>query len=291
MWKLISTPKTYRVTKKLATEFATMDPCPRDRPLSERRCEVYRKVAAAHGFRPVLWAKANVIETGGEYRVNGKHTSTVFAGLDPMPELYATIEHYSCDTLEDLARLYSTYDSKIQSRSVADINRSFVSCIEELNDLSMKTVNKVISGISYNKFGEKSSSMQPMDRAEEIFDNIKFALWVDRIFGANSELSYLLRVPVVAAMHATFNKSMIDATVFWQAVRDETGEKPGLPDRKIARFLLTHRSRRASREAPKKEHVADRAFYVKCLHAWNAWRRKETSNLNYYADSPVPTVI
>jgi hypothetical protein len=31
-------------------------------------------------------------------------------------------------------------------------------------------------------------------------------------------------------------------------------------------------------------------MYVKCLHAWNAWRRGEATSLQYYAKAPLPDV-
>ncbi len=134
-WKLISKPQTVRVTKKIAKEFAEMDPAPHDRPLSERRLQVYQRIFTDGGFRPCTWAKAICEETNGIYRVNGKHTSTFLSGLETLPEYYVTIEDYQCDTLEDVARLYATFDSKMQSRTASDINMSFAATIPELREL------------------------------------------------------------------------------------------------------------------------------------------------------------
>jgi hypothetical protein len=36
--------------------------------------------------------------------------------------------------------------------------------------------------------------------------------------------------------------------------------------------------------------VSDREFYVKCLHAWNAWRRGEETSMPYYPDKPAPAI-
>ena len=43
-WKLIDRPKTLKVTKTLAKQFCEMEPAPHDRPLSERRLQVYQKL-------------------------------------------------------------------------------------------------------------------------------------------------------------------------------------------------------------------------------------------------------
>src|SRR5262252_2702873 len=105
-WKLIGKPQTVKVTRKLAQEYATMDPPPHERPLSERRLAVYEKLIRQGHFRPVIWATARCKETHGTYRVNGQHTSTLLSGLEDIPEFWAVIERYQCDTLEDVAKLY-----------------------------------------------------------------------------------------------------------------------------------------------------------------------------------------
>lgn len=112
-WQLDGIPKTYKVTPKLATEFAEMEAVNIDRPLSERRLQVYERQVHSGGFRPVTWAKAYCTETDAIYRVNGKHTSTLFSRLpkELLNDLHVIIEEYICDTLGDVANLYSTFDS------------------------------------------------------------------------------------------------------------------------------------------------------------------------------------
>ncbi len=66
--------------------------------------------------------------------------------MHPLPsELYAVVEVFECDTLDDVARLYSTYDSKLQSRNVGDINRSFASCVPQLAEVDATTINNCVS--------------------------------------------------------------------------------------------------------------------------------------------------
>jgi hypothetical protein len=90
-------------------------------------------------------------------------------------------------------------------------------------------------------------------------------------------------------MFATWQKAKQAATDFWTSVRDETGPSPTTPDRRLARYLLTVGLDRG-KGALGVRKAQPREFYVKCLHAWNAWRKQETTNLNYYADKPVPVV-
>ncbi len=288
-WKLTGTPKTQRITKKLAEQYMNTEPAPDDRPMSELRLRVYEKLARAGDFRPMTWATAYCKETGGTYRVNGKHTSTLFAGLEPLPELYAVCEVYECETLADVARLYSTFDSKMQSRTVADINRSFASCVPQLVDVDMRTINTCTPAIWYARLQENYSKMQPQERAEALLEHHNFVVWVNKMLGrSNVKQGHLKRMPVIAAMFSTFQKHPNLAENFWIQVRDETGDKPSDPDRKLSRFLLT--SGLLRRDRLKRMIVPQREFFVKCLLAWNSWRTKEPTNLAYHAKAQVPDV-
>lgn len=297
MWNLIGTPKTMRVTKKLATQFAEMEAAPQDRPLSERRLQVYEKLAKEGGFRPCGWASVFCKETGGVYRVNGKHTSTLFSGLDleslPSP-LYAVVEEYECETLEDVAKLYSTYDSRLQSRNASDINRAFAACVPELVGVDSRSINLVISGISYHFHLDNYHRIQPAVRAEQILEHSGFAIWLFNslgLSGSHNTHTHLKRVPVVGAIFGTYRKAQGDALAFWTAVRDETGATPTLPDRKLARFLLTNVSDKASHtDKSSRYRTGSREFYVKSLSAWNAWRQGVQTDLKYFANAKVPTI-
>lgn len=288
-WNLVGTPKTLRVTNKLAEQYVSMEAAPDDRPLSELRLRVYEKQAKEGAFRPVTWASAYCKETGGTYRVNGKHTSTLFACLDPLPELYAVLEVYSCDSLEDVARLYSTFDSKMQSRTVADINRSFAACVPQLSEISSKIINICVPAICYARVQDNYKTIQPAERAEELLLHHDFVVWVQGMLGRDKRsCRHMLRMAVIAAMFATYQKHPKVASNFWSQVRDESGTTPDLPDRKLSRFLLT--SGLIRKDRTRKLIVPSREFFVKSLHAWNAWKKDERSSLAYHAKAPIPNI-
>jgi hypothetical protein len=299
-WKLLDRPKTQRVTKALAKTYVEMEPAPHDRPLSERRLMVYQKLLVAGQFRPVTWASAICKETGDLYRVNGKHTSTMLSGLEKIPDFFVTIEEYECDTLEDVAKLYATFDSGMQSRSAKDIYHSFAATVPELSDVSSKVIVTSITGIAYQKMGQDLyGRTQPVERAEMLLDYPEFVIWLNELMagGPTAETGgpskqrnqQLLRQPVAAAMFATWSKAKGAADNFWKAVRDETGANLNEPSRKLSRFLLITGMRKEDRGG-KLRQAGTREIYVKCLHAWNAWRKSETTNLNYYEASKVPAV-
>ena len=289
MWKLESA-KTVKATKSLATEFSTMDAAPHDRPLSERRLAIYGKMLERGEFRPCNWAKAFCGETDQWYRVNGKHTSIMLSGLNELPEFFINLESYKCDTLEDVAKLYSTYDSKIASRTSADVNRIFAGSVPALSEVPLRVVTATISGMSYAEHGQMYGKIPAAERAEAILDNVDFCLWVHEMIGDGSKYQHLRRVPVVAAMFVCWTKSHKAATDFWTAVRDETGKSPTLPDRRLAKFLVTI-AVNTGQGAFHARKAQPREFFVKCIHGWNAWRKNETTDLKYYAAKKIPAVV
>lgn len=297
-YELVGTPKTEKVTQALASKFRDMDPVPHDRPLNPKRVDAYRKMLAAGLFRPVQWATVHCNETQATYRVNGKHTSNLFAEYEEVPQpIYATIEHYHCDDLDDVARLYATFDSRTQVRTTNDINRAFAAIDPELCELPSKLINLCVTAISYVRYGDTYSNKPAAERAECLLEPESkiFIQWVSSVLESNNDSTkHLWRAPVVSAMHATFHKSKRDANEFWLAVRDGTGETPKNPDRVLHKFLLTrtvardgssHRQRSAGSLCPPRE------MFVKCLHAWNAWRRDTTTDLKYHAQAKIPSAV
>jgi hypothetical protein len=296
-YELVGTPKTEKVTQSLAIRFRDMDPVPHDRPLNPKRIEAYRKMLSAGLFRPVQWATVHCNQTQATYRVNGKHTSNLFAEYEELPQpIHATIEHYHCDDIDDVARLYATFDSRTQVRTTNDINRAFAAIDPELSELPTKIINLCVTAIAYCKHGDQYSQIPAAERAECLLDenNKLFVAWVHAVLGnsGNKESSRLLwRSSAVAAMHASYQKSRRDANEFWLAVRDGTGSTPKTPDRVLNRFLLGKAVIGSKTARHSSGLVSPREMYVKCLHAWNAWRRDSTTDLKYHAQAKIPAAV
>ena len=295
-WRPTGTPKVHKITAKLAKEFCEMEAVHTDRPLSERRLNIYRHILDAGGFRPVTWARAYCEETNQIIRLNGKHTSTLFSSVDlsKYQDLHAIIEDYECDTLEDVAKLYATFDSQTQARTAGDVNRSFAAVVPELRDAPLPLINLFVSALNYNPTEIHGRSPKPAaERAEELFDNIDVCQWLWKMFENQSGSRHLQRAPVTAVMIASWRKAKQPATEFWKAVRDETGGSPDLPDRKLARFLLTTSSIGAGNRSGRTQRfrIQSREYYVRSVKAWNAWRKSEPTDLKYFHEAKIPVVI
>lgn len=295
MWNLVGTPKLHKVTRALAREFAEMETIPMDRPLSERRLMVYERMLKKSEFRPVTWAKCYCRETESVYRVNGKHTSTLLSKIDPLPEFYAVVENYEADTLADVSSLYSTFDSRISVRNASDINRAFASAVPEFQAVPARIIDLIVAGLGYAKWQDTNAAHQATERAELLLDEVNFALWVNRILTVDicqKESAVLRRSPVVAAMKLTWDKSQRQSDEFWRAVRDETGASPTCPDRRLAKWLrMTTVNTGAGGRSVIGRKGGQREFFVKCLHAWNAYRRGTPTDLKYHAAAKIPAAV
>lgn len=300
-WKLIGCPKTTLVNPGLVEEFSTMDAAPGDRSLSERRLLVYRKILAMGQFRPVTWASAACNSTNNTYRINGKHTSIMLSSIRPLPVFYVTTERYQCDTLQDVANLYGTFDSRLMARTTADINQAFAATIPELTDIPARLISLTVTAAAYLKWGEQAKGIPAQERAEELVDEFPFTVWLHKLFPSSagkrtsgaSSYYHLVRGPVVTAMLETWRKAPRKATDFWAAVRDESAPDKDDPTRVLGRWLIrVTLAKGGITSADKTKTLVDfREMYSRTVTAWNAWLKGERTVLRYYPNADVPTAL
>lgn len=298
-WKQRGQPKNVKITAKLAQEWSAMEAAHVDRGLSDVRLEFHKRILDKGEFRPVTWAKAHVAATGKTVRVNGKHTSHLFSivDLDKCQPLTAIIEEYDCDTMADVAKLYSTFDARYQMRSTSDINRAYAAASDDLVGLDPRTIDLLVGGLAFAKWPDtegrvSSRGSQATDRAELLYANIDFCTWFNDLAPRGEVSMHIRRAPVVGAMAMTYRKTKAGADQFWKLVRDDAGATPDTPDRKLAKFLHAYRVSTGANRSPKRWRVSGREFYAKCVIAWNAWRKGESTQLHYvHAAKSLPVPV
>jgi hypothetical protein len=187
-----------------------------------------------------------------------------------------------------VADLYATFDSQQQTRTAADIYVSFSGSCPELRDVPRSIITTIASALAYARVQEGAWQMTASERAEMILDHVPYILWADSILRpTDHKCSVVLRrSPVMAAMLLTYERDATAASLFWEAVRDETGTDPDSADRRLARWIATTSFNRAQGvRAPRSRKAEPREFFVKCLRALNAWRKGQPDQLRYYADA------
>lgn len=276
-------PETVRLTRGLVEEFSVLPACPGDRPLSKIRLAAHRSSVEAGEFRHAEWSQAYCAETDTIYRVNGQHTVTLFkkmyeeglAGL--LRGIYIHFSTYYCDTLEDLARLYSTYDNHGVVRTQQNIVQTHAAMDPELAKLPTINRNAAVAGYSFALFGScPHRKTKSHERARLMYDHKDFMIWFHEILSGGDDATtherrVMRRSPVAGLMFKTFRKHPRKATEFWTEVRDGSS-----PRGSGSRTLHDHLNRTSVNHGQgaaafrDKESIA--AQHEKAARAWNAWR-------------------
>jgi len=295
----VSKTRTLVVTEKLAKKVRDTASCPQERGLKKSRIAVLReKISSklAIGFR---WAIACC--KGKEYRVEGQHTSYLLCespDLIKEHKLYATVEYYNCDTMQDVVLLYAQFNPKLSSRSTHDINQPFaaVNPIIVKADVTPRVIDLCASAVAFAQEGheEKYGTKEQMDvRAKRLLTKEvgEFAVFVQKIFSSltSKEKKDLSRIPTVAAMFRTWSKNKHDANIFWKEVAHDNGTH-GSPSRLLKSYLHDSIIGYAGKGRSKKKSVNHREMYIRCLLHWNAFRNGNGKVKRYFQEAPVPEV-
>lgn len=289
-WKHLEKPTMQKVSRALANEFANMEPLPHDRNFNPTRGEFIKSAIVDGRFRVCDFASFKCKATGKTYRVNGKHTSMVLAEMngDFPRDLFAVVERYEGDTMEDGAKLYATFDHKRCLRSVSDINKAFAASHVELAEIPLRIINTCATAISYAMFEDAYHQHEADVRAALLLPNSDFVIWVYFLMqGHNSSRHPLMRGAVVAAMFKSFGKNQKKASEFWEHVRDEDHPSNVHPTRTLAKWLNSHAMRTGAKLA--KGLDSPRGMFVRSIHAWNAFRDgSDLTELRYFPKAKTP---
>lgn len=273
-------------TPRLIKEFATMPGCRMERQLKPARLRFLEARIKDRLFHPPKWAKS--LWGGKWYRVNGQHSSRALLESDGLlpSALNAVIDEYACDTEMDLCNLFSQFDSAASVRNTADVIGAHASLHEQLAAVPRAIINRCISGIVFTEFEGAIGKCSPEERAGYVHDNVAFIMWAaEYVRGRN-----LSRAPIAAAMYLTYCRLDESATTFWQMVRDRNHPEVSHATRVLEKWLGESLNKRGT-SGRQAVQWTPRAVFVKCIHAWNAFRNRRTTDLKYHPGSPIPRVI
>lgn len=282
-------PQVVQITREVAQRIASMPMLGTDRKLNEFRVSLYGKMIEAGAMRAVPWATAKCIETGETYRVNGQHSSNAYLRVDHIPDgSYAIIEQYVCDTIEDVAHLWNTFDSSIGVRTNREIIQAFAAVSGRLSTISTNMLMLCAGALRVAAddgfvINSRKRRDTMAERATALLEQSDFAQWVDERFSRKTT-AHMTRSGPVAAMFVTWQKCQRDAEVFWTEVRDESNPDNQSASRRAAKWLTQMHTRKKSNPGVVREQ------YVRCLLWWNAFRRNTSTDLRYSSTIKTPAV-
>lgn len=295
-WKLVS--KTLKkLTPALVNEFHAMPVFPRDRAVKKVILSTLREAFRTGQYRGGEYASVKVKETGETYRVNGKHTGFVCTEWlekgRPLPPVQMTVSHFECDTMEQAADLYQTFDPAKSARAKGDLIRAYASATEELSQCKDALLKLCTPAIAYAEWGSNFKNHSTQEQTHLMIENASFVRWVKDIMDTKKEGQHLWRAPVVSAMLRTWCAGPEAATTFWEAVRDGTEDKKS-PEYKLKKWLETHKFGASQKTEEGVGRAEDREGVYHCVCAWNAFRdaaNKYPPAKPYNSDIGIPDAV
>jgi len=273
------------ITKNLIRGVAAMHEWQGERPCRPWHVKWLDARLADGTFHTPHWHFAEL--DGERYRVNGQHSSNMLLKTEHAipPDMQALITEWRVKTENDLADLYCIFDHQKVTRSRIDMAGAHKATHEELATVASTVCNKITSGLAYALFDTKvPKGFSVEDRMALIHVYTDFVAWADEFMGR----TWLKRMPIIAAMYTTYSSDAAEALKFWRLVRDEAATLKGHSTRMLADFLRDYTPKLGGRGHSRQ--LEPRAFYVKSLHAWNAYRQGLPTSLNYYPNAPLPRV-
>jgi hypothetical protein len=273
-------PKYVRLTRALAKAHQEFEESPGNRDFSADRLKRLCHEIFEGRFRHPVWALCYCKQTKKWYRLNGNHSSQLFLNLTDEEieqngrEIFIAMEWYECDTLDDVAILYSTFDSKLNGRVQGDTNKSFAKTNDLLKDTPMSIVNRCGSALSMTE-GVEYSTLNHTDRGALLVKHSDFVVWAHELFSRGASYAHMDRAPVFKAMYLTFKQNPRVAREFWSLVRE--GGPAATNYGKLYKFLLSkHLSNRPGKA--NSDRISTTDCYEKCIFEWNAWCSKNRHN-------------
>lgn len=218
-------------------------------------------------------------------QVNGQHQCK--AVMKTGTPIHVVYQEYSCATPNDLSMLYRQFDNT-PPRSLGDVLAPEAAALGiEWKKANIRLVVSAASLIANRN--TPGSPESKSDKVQYLSKYMKQGAFVDFILKDGISCFHMQRAPVVQTMIITWEKDKAAARLFWEAVRDGVGLSKDSPALVLRNYLMTTGLTKA--RTTKTDTATTREMHVKCIHAWNAYRRGAKTTLKYIYDAPVPKII
>lgn len=277
------------LTRELVDQFYNMPQWDGQRPKKQSHIRALDAALQDGRFHSPRWSTG--ILNGIERVADGQHSCHMLhhANGHFPNELRVIISRYQCDTEKDLADLFSRFDSTISVRTKTDNARAAMCVHPDLRKCNAETISFLLSAVVSGSCGVgQKVRIDPLDHAQIVHSHHEFVIWAYPLMGGKHRL--LRRVSVASAVFRTWLKAVDEATAFWRAVIEDDHPDKSHPTRVLHEFLLE--AAMSMREPSRRlKRWTDQAIHVKCIHAWNAFRKGTRTDLKYYANSETPEPV
>jgi hypothetical protein len=259
--------ETVDLTPEFVTKFRELPGSPTERDVRRKRVDFLREKATSGQLVNFNWVIAQLEEK--EYRMNGQHSSLMLSELNGNfpKDLKVHLDTFKVDDKEGLALLFRQYDSRHSTRSLSDISGAYQGLHENLQEVPKDVAKYGIEGIVWYNHNVESLPTPSGEDAYTLFADGRyheFLKWTSGILSIKTP--EMKRVPVLAAMYATYKTSKKDAGEFWEEVaRCGIGSDDAKPSTLLDNWLVT---------ATDKKNVTLKPgqVYQGAIYCWNAYR-------------------
>jgi hypothetical protein len=275
MFRLVKT-ENKPLTREIALGFKAMAPSPTEREISDSRVKHLKEKVDAGLAIPFAWAKVTHKGNGhAEMRMNGQHSSTMLTSYDEASfpsNLTVHLDSYEVENDDDLALLFRQFDDRKSSRSPADVSGAYQGLYQPLQNVPRPSAKLAVEGVAYWQKHVEGISAKQGDDVYTLMGHTAlhpFIQWIGDLFTIKTP--ELKRVPIVAAMYATFDKNDQDARKFWQDVaRGGREYEDNHPATVLDAWL------KALKENGRAEKLKPGDYYQGCIYAYNAFFEGKT---------------
>jgi hypothetical protein len=224
----------------------------------------------ANALTAFRWATAEIKGAEGVYRINGQHTSKIFSTKKLPENGTVVLEHYLCDSIDDVVSLWSRYDATFSSRTKIDVLNTAFESDQDLIGLPKKQSRAASAAIALIEHGFGSTNkVSHFDKAQSAKRNKDFVIWSCRMF---TDKSPCVRVGVFVAAYMNFRESKELASTFWSEVQNGSNTDPMSASRALQRLLLEYSAGRGMGARNSKSLSWDQTAELS-LSAWSNWRK------------------
>lgn len=261
------------LTPQLAEEFDRMSRWKGERDLNPSRM-AYLLTSMNVVALPFVWITVTIAEL--LYRMNGQHSSRLFCERPALirPGMIVHRVNYSCDTLEQISKLYGTIDARASARTISEVNRSFSQGHPRLDKHTRSFINLCSTGIRTATRGiTDRSSLSVVELGELLLGHLDFIDFVAEILPKKtSTASHLWRSPVLYALYRTWEVDADAAKKFWILVRDGDHPRDTPPDM-LRDYLKATTLGGGHGGSARSSRINSRGIMAeKLIRGWNAWR-------------------
>jgi hypothetical protein len=253
----------------LAQAHIDLPDSPTERELEARRINEIADRIKSGLLLPCCWA--TVLYDGIIFRMNGNHSAhaIVEAAEFLPPEIVIHLDHYEADDAEGMGVLFRQFDARFSGRTKQDVAGAYQGLAKPLAGISRSTAKIGIEAVAwYLRNREKVAVPSNDNLYQEFLRPVYhgFLRWLNSILYPKTP--ELRRLPVIAAMYATFIASESGAQEFWSHVA-----KGDLSDDTDPRLVLSADLVAAiDKDKKDKEPLPPIGIYAKCLKGWASFR-------------------